>query len=218
MLIYSAVDNKNIPLQLKIDNLFNNKESGVFVELGANNGFNQSNTAFLEIERNWTGVLIEPSKINYEYCVKNRPNSKVYNYACVSKEYNNPYIYGDWEKTIACGTMASVGGKKLNSTHLELSKAKAATLEFILDKAKINNIDFLSLDTEGYEFEVLKGLNFEKYKPKYILIELYKEHQDKIISYLNNFNYSLKSNFSGYNKNDNPGWDGTHQDALFELK
>ena len=51
-----------------------------------------------------------------------------------------------------------------------------------------------------------------------MLIELYKDqNQIDIISYLKTYNYSLISNFSGYNKKDNPQWDGTHQDGLFKL-
>ena len=218
-MIYSACDNKNIPLEEKIDNLFNKKESGVYVELGANNGLFQSNTAFLEKERNWSGVLIEPSKYNFLECKKNRPGSKVYNYACVSKEFTGTHVYGDWEKKVAHGAMASVGGRRLQSAQQDMTKVEANTLESILEKAEISNIDFLSLDTEGYEFEILKGLNLDKFKPKYMLIELYKDqNQIDIISYLKTYNYSLISNFSGYNKKDNPQWDGTHQDGLLVRK
>jgi len=217
-MVYSARDNKNIPLENKIDDLFNKKEAGVFVELGANDGFFQSNTAFLEKERNWTGVLIEPSKYNFLKCKENRPCSKVYNYACVSKEFTDTHVYGDWENKNAYGAMNSVGGKRLQSPEQEMVKVEAATLESILEKAEISDIDFLSLDTEGYELEILKGLNLDKFKPKYMLIELYKDqNQIDTISYLHTYNYSLISNFSGYNKKDNPTWPGTHQDLLFKL-
>ena len=85
-----------------------------------------------------------------------------------------------------------------------------------LDNAKLTDIDLLTLDTEGYELEVLKGLNLEKYKPSYMLIEVYKDDHPKVVSYLSQYNYTLISNFSGYNKKDNPQWDGTHQDILFK--
>ena len=46
--IYSNFDCKKIPLEIKLDDLFKKKENGIFIELGANDGLRQSNTAFLE--------------------------------------------------------------------------------------------------------------------------------------------------------------------------
>ena len=76
----------------------------------------------------------------------------------------------------------------------------------------------LSLDAEGYEFEILKGINFNKYRPTYMLIEIYKNEYDNIISYLNQYNYEMTENFSNFNNIYNPSWDGTHQDFLFTDK
>ena len=207
-----------MPFEEKLDNLFNQKEGGIYVELGANDGLLQSNTAFLEKERNWTGVLVEPSKSNFSKCKKNRPGSKVYNYACVSSDFKDKYIDGDWEN----GLMSSVNSKRAllhplsPASASNIIKVEAATLESILDKAELTDIDLLTLDTEGYELEVLKGLNLEKYKPSYMLIEVYKDDYQNIVSYLSQYNYTLIENFSNYNKKDNPQWDETHQDILFK--
>lgn len=78
-----------------------------------------------------------------------------------------------------------------------------------------NTIDFLSLDTEGYELNILKGLNLTKYRPKYMLIEIYTKDYTDIVSFLMNHKYSLQCNFTNYNKTTNPHWDGTHNDYLF---
>tara|TARA_Y100000004_G_C8923430_1_gene416492 strand:- start:353 stop:1015 length:663 start_codon:yes stop_codon:yes gene_type:complete len=216
--VYSSFDSKNVPFEEKLDNLFNQKEGGIYVELGANDGLLQSNTAFLEKERNWTGVLVEPSKSNFSKCKKNRPGSKVYNYACVSSDFKDKYIDGDWEN----GLMSSVNSKRAllhplsPASASNIIKVEAATLESILDKAELTDIDLLTLDTEGYELEVLKGLNLEKYKPSYMLIEVYKDDYQNIESFLSQYNYILFENFSNYNKKDNPQWDETHQDILFK--
>ena len=68
---------------------------------------------------------------------------------------------------------------------------------------------------KGYEFEVLKGLNLNKCRPTYLLIEIYNVSFDDIHNHLTENNYKLICNFSNYNKEDNPGWDGTHNDYLF---
>ena len=158
----------------------------------------------------WSGILIEPSLKGYEECKKNRPKSVCLNYACVSNDYKNDYIEGDFKDNSAMG---SIGGKRLRRQNLV--KVKAITLEKILDEHCHTNIDFLSLDTEGYELEILKGLNLNKYRPKFMLIEVYKKDYNDIVNFLNLLNYKLHSNFTNYNKIDNPVWDGTHNDYLF---
>jgi len=207
---YSVVDNKNVYIDLKLDAIFN-KENGYFIELGANDGLSQSNTARFEFYKNWTGILIEPSFDNYIKCIENRSNSISLNYACVDNDYKDNFINGDFNGHL----MSSVEGKRLNNNNLV--KVKAITLEKILDKHKNKDveIDFLSLDTEGYELNILKGLNLKKYRPKFMLIEIYNFDFENILKFLNDNQYDLHSNFSNYNKIDNPAWDGTHNDYLF---
>ena len=74
----------------------------------------------------------------------------------------------------------------------------------------------MTVDTEGYELYVLDGLNLEKYRPTYLLVEIYEYDKEAIINYLTGFNYILLENITNYNKLDNPGWDGTHNDYLFK--
>jgi FkbM family methyltransferase len=208
---YSLTDNVGRPLDKKLDELFQHKKGGVFIELGAHDGLSQSNTAMLEFTRGWKGLLIEPSPSAYELCKINRPESISLNYACVSNEYTDTIARGDFNGK----TMSSVDGLRLqeNKTIIEVP---AITLEAILDKyTTYKNINFLSLDTEGYELNILKGLNLDKYRPQYMLIEIYSKDYKEIYDYLESKQYILHSNFTNYNKETNPSWDGTHNDYLF---
>jgi len=183
--------------------------------LGANDGLTQSNTAFFEFSRNWKGVLIEPSLKGYNLCKINRPQSISVNCACVSNDYTNSKIKGNFVNNFLMG---SVDGKRQFGYDNNINEVSARTLENILDSTiSINQeIDLLSLDVEGYELNVLQGLNLNKYKPHYLLIEIYTNDLLNIINYLENYNYSLLENITNYNKIDHPIWDGTHNDYLFK--
>ena len=73
----------------------------------------------------------------------------------------------------------------------------------------------MSLDVEGYEFDVIKGMDLSAiWSPKVFLIEIYSKDLENIKSMLDPY-YKFEGNFSNYNKITNPGWDETHNDYLF---
>ena len=211
---YSHANNKKEFFDLLlISEHFNFKRNGFFIEIGANNGVMQSNTYMLEKHYDWKGLLVEPSISGYNNCKKVRNNSIVIN-SCVGNENDKKkeFIYGDFNGHC----MSSIDGNRRNNK-TELVKCPITTLESILDEHCINDIDFFSLDVEGYEYQVLEGLNLKKYKPKFILIEVHPDEKQKIDTLLTNNDYIFVSNFSNYNKKDNPGWCGKHQDLLYKL-
>jgi FkbM family methyltransferase len=209
MASYSHVDSKGIPLDQKLDELFRGKEGGFFIELGANDGLAQSNTAFFEFYRGWKGILVEPSPTAYEACKAARPFSSCYNVACVSAGYEGATICGDFTG----GLMSSVGGERMSAE--AKVEVPASTLTALIDAVGSPDIDLLSLDAEGYELNILQGLDLERHRPHYMLIEVYTKEYDALCEYLSLRGYNLVENFTNYNLQDNPCWDGTHNDYLF---
>lgn len=156
--------------------------NGYFVELGANDGISQSNTLFLERSKRWKGILIEPilSKFNQCKIVRGKDN-KFYNCACVS------YKFDVNEVEMIFSNLRSVTNHNKNlidpKKHIKKEdlkffqnhkkiKVEARTLNSILKDAEAPKlIDFLSLDTEGYENEVLNGIDYLEFNFKYILVE-----------------------------------------------
>lgn len=187
--------------------------NGYYVEAGANDGITQSYTYELE-QLGWNGLLIEPSLEAFDKCVKNRPDNKFFNCALVASEDVHE-ISGDFYGSF----LASIGGERLNKRDNFTGKTiavKAQTLNSILEESGIENIDLFSLDVEGYELEVLKGFNIDKYQPKYVIIEIYDKIKTDIFSFMICNDYEIIDNLTGYNHNDYPYWDGTHNDYLFK--
>ena len=188
-----------------------NFKNGKYIELGAYNGLTFSNTKWLENSLGWKGILIEPSLNRYKECIKNRPNNHVFNCACVSLEYKENVIKGDFIGTPTC----SVGGWRKGSNTNNIVKAR--TLSSIISECNYKDIDFLSLDVEGYELEVLKGIDFKNHSIKYILIEILTQFKATIFKFLTDNNYTFIENISNFDKETHPNWDGTHDDYLFIL-
>jgi len=211
----SILPTLDIEVQRKFNNLFKliQKESGVFLEAGANDGILDSYTYPLEMDHNWKGVLVEPSIPAFDRCKQNRKRSKCINYALTS-DPDITEVFGDF----ADGhLMASVSGARRgvgNQVAVPATTLTKVFNEYLSD----TQVDLMSIDVENYELEVLKGLDFIKYHPTYILIEIYTSSYDAVVDILTRNNYELISNVSGFNLIDNPGWDGTHNDYLFQYR
>lgn len=182
-----------------------NFNNGFFIEAGANDGYSQSNTYFLEKERNWNGLLVEGIPDLYKKCKNIRINSIVENYALVSNEFPHKSITMHF-----ANLMSVVDGslkKEEQENHIKKGVAiqnldktysievPARTLESILDEIpNLHKIDFFSLDVEGYELEVLKGINISKYRPNYILVEA--RFFDEVNNFLTEHNYKMVERLS----------------------
>lgn len=157
--------------------------------------------------------MIEPSKISFDKCIENRSKLNIFENCALVSNDNITDVFGDFNQS---SLMCSINGKRLNSS--TLINVKSCTLKNIVEKHNIEEIDFMSLDVEGFEFEVLKGINLNsKWSPKIFLIEIYNKDIENIFNLLKPY-YDIVGNFSNYNKKDNPYWDGTHNDYLFLKK
>ncbi len=160
-----------------------NFQNGFFIEVGANDGYNQSNTYYLEKFLGWRGILVEAIPSLYEKCKFTRSHSSVYNYALVSQEFTNSFVEMHYANLMSVAE-GSLKNSESQKKHLEdglkcqglaesyTVKVPAIALETILNEIPyLPTIDFFSLDVEGSELDVLMGLNLEKYQPRYILVE-----------------------------------------------
>ena len=208
-------------LDLRLIEAIAPKPSGYFVELGANDGVRQSNTYKLQRNYGWTGLLIEPSPRRFVECVANRAfgnRPEVRCAACVPFDFHDRFVEIEDSDlmSVAKGLAVSdqqavehadLGLRFLADSSLRHSYgALAKTLTSLLDEVKAPlAFDLLSLDVEGNELAVLQGVDLQRYKPRWILVET---RGAEVVEYLSKSGYQVHSKLSDYE---------TYSDLLFVL-
>ena len=143
-----------------------------FVEFGATNGISLSNTYFLESELNWNGILAEPGRTWHETLTQNR-KCKI-DFDCV---FSNTGEVVEFSEVIhpELSTISSFQGK---DSHSEFRKKKVTypvttvTLqELLIRNNSPKAITYLSIDTEGSEFEILENFPFKNWNISIISVE-----------------------------------------------
>jgi FkbM family methyltransferase len=141
-------------------------DQGYFVEVGANQPEDLSQTFSLE-QKGWRGVLIEPQP-DLADALRRRRSAKVFAEACTSRSNAGSRM-----------TLHLAGGHSSFDRNLNLADVKphgatevpTRTLDQILIDAGARSIDFISIDVEGHELDVLDGFALERWRPRLMLIE-----------------------------------------------
>ena len=145
---------------------FADTERGFFVEVGANDPRWISQTFAME-QRGWTGVLVEPQP-DLADALRRERSAKVFAVACSSRA-----AAGSWLTLHLAGPQSSFD-QKLNSGEVKphgTISVPVTTLDDILIEAGASTIDFVSIDVEGHELQVLDGFSLERWRPRLLVIE-----------------------------------------------
>ena len=144
---------------------YNKKRRGFYVEIGANDGMNLSNTYILEHNYNWRGICVEPDPRKIFALQNNRPRSTCVDAAIYSYSGGlEPFTLSENDGLYSGLT------KHLNATREEIGTpehiyVKTMTLLDLLEEYKAPRfIEYLSLDTDGSEFQILNAFDFSKYE------------------------------------------------------
>lgn len=183
-----------------INSLLNYKKTGYYVDVGAFHPYRFSNT-YLFYKKGWRGVNIDAMPGSMKLFNKKRPRD--INIEQSISDINQTLTYYMFNEPALNGFSNEIS--KLNSDKygyeiILRKKLKTKSLTSVLKGVikKDQEIDFISIDTEGYDFNVLKSLDLQVYKPKIILIEdlnssCEKLHKNKIVRFLKKHNYILVS-------------------------
>lgn len=171
------------------------KKNGFFVEFGATDGIDMSNTYMLEAEFSWTGILAEPARVWKKQLELNRPNVSIET-LCVWKDSNSLLIFNETDAP-ALSTVDSFsdldGHRKARATGKKYEVNSISLEDLLIKHGAPKYIDYLSIDIEGSEFEVIKAFNFDDYTIKIITIEHnYTPQRELIYSLLTSSGYKRK--------------------------
>ncbi len=179
-------------------NFFDFKPKGFFIDIGAFDGIHLSNSYSFELI-GWQGICVEPHPYYFKLCHQNRPNSTCINSACGDNELQKAILHVD--NTGLFSSLHTIGDEENITGHFGLLKdikieidtieVDIIPLNSVLEKFQPEHpIDFVSIDVEGAELEVLRGFNIEKYKPRVVVIETNNEEFAKEINaYLQSVGY-----------------------------
>ena len=180
------------------------KNKKIYIEAGAHDGIFQSRSLQFKDNDEYFGFLIEPCYEIYQQCVANRFNDlcKIYNAALVSFDFNYSEIdLGIHSVYSAMNSIVKPSGESYSKT----TRVIARTLQSILDENNIDTVENFFLDVEGYERNVLEGIDFKKTKFNNIELECHypfinltqSQEIEMHTSFFNNLNYKLSEKIFG---------------------
>ena len=191
--IESFKDKKNITSQIYQDVcasfIIGEKYDKTFLEFGATDGFHYSNSYMLENNLSWQGVLSEPSSQWHDALKKNRKNSKIIS-KCIWKESGKKLDFFMSDQGELSTLKDYIESDKISmpgNTEVRKKSGKTISVETIslndVIKVYFDNVcpSYISIDTEGSEYEILKSFNLKIYRPKLFTIEHnFTENESKI--------------------------------------
>lgn len=164
-------------------------QHGFFVEVGALDGLRFSNTLFFE-EQGWDGILIEPHPDYFDRLEANRPGATCVEAAVTDADRGSAQFFASERGALSTldGEMESYFRQHFKRwfSGFEVREVEVRTLEGVLDEAGAPEvIDFISIDVEGHELAVLRGLDLECHRPRVIVAEaMTDEATDELVGYL----------------------------------
>ena len=147
---------------------FHRKARGFFVEVGANDPAILSQTYLLE-QNGWEGILVEPQAFCCERLRHLRQRSKVFQVACGAPEQKGKAVLRVAKHNDRSTLATQVLNEKVEFTHSV--EVDMTTLDEIVAQSGKPRLDFLSIDVEGAELDVLRGFTLSKHQPGLIIVE-----------------------------------------------
>ena len=177
--LYGTPPPRPQPSDFAVD-FFKGRQNLKFVDIGASDGVTWSNSLPFELNYKWTGLCIEPHPAAFKKLTENR-SCTCLNYAVSDKDEEVSFIVVEGYAEMLSGITKHYDSRHRDrlvsdvESHNDKAykiKIAAKTLQTILDEQSIQEVNYLSIDTEGAELAIMKGIDFNKTKIELISLEV----------------------------------------------
>ena len=195
-------------IDILINYFFKEKYNGTYVDVGCSNPISNNNTYLLYKNKNWSGMNIDLDQKNIDLFNLIRKRD-INIQAVVSSGNLKKKIYFYHSKS-AINTIEKKISNYQKAKVKKIINVNTVSLDTLLKSNRIKKIDFLTIDVEGHELDVLKGFSIQKYKPSLVVIEFLDLKMKKLEFYNNSiknilssdlYKYFIKNNYSLINWN-----------------
>ena len=166
--------------ELFIRDFFSDERDGFFVDIGAGHFRDRSNTYFLEKKLDWSGIAIDPLPDLAAGYREHRPRTKFFA-AFVSDVSDRRAILHVGENPLF--SSAQSGFTKEYTEVKATIEVPTIRLDDLLDAEGVRRIDFVSLDVELHEPQVLAGFDIRRFLPRLVCVEAHPQVRQQIVDY-----------------------------------
>lgn len=157
---------------------------GFFVEFGATNGVTGSNSYMMEKIYGWSGILAEPARCWHEALQRNR--GAMISHKCVWREGGVKLPFRE-ARDAGFSTLDTLTTKDRHAARrvaADIYEVETTTLcQLLSENDAPMLINYLSIDTEGSELDILETLDFDRYRPLVLTVEHnYRSDREKIVA------------------------------------
>jgi FkbM family methyltransferase len=175
-----------------VRDFFRNRRGGVFVDVGAYDYRNESNTYYLETALGWSGIAIDANAEYREGYVQHRPKTEFFALFVSDRSDAEIAFYVPTRNPL----MASATRHHAEmTTSVTERKVPTITLNDILARRGIERFDFLTMDIELAEPKALAGFDIQRYRPALVCIEGHRSVRQAILDYFARSGYVLVSDY-----------------------
>jgi FkbM family methyltransferase len=175
-----------------VRDFFNDRQGGVFVDVGANHYRGYSNTYYLETSLGWSGLAIEPQKAFEADYLKYRPRSRFLPFfvSDVSNEEATMYY-------VRNNRLVTSSERTFTERYGDVAELRTptTTLDDLFARENVTAIDFLSMDIELGEPKALRGFDVERFRPALVCIEAHPEVRQQILDYFSARHYVVAGKY-----------------------
>lgn len=194
------MDNHFYSIDHIIDSYSENNKRIFFIQVGANDGKKNDPIYRYVVRDNWQGILVEPQKYVFKELVNNYKCCKAYNNlifenCAIANERGKKTIYKigfcssrwatgltsfskavvqkhiDWGYVDKCASIAGISTPEDKQDYIKTEMVNCLTFKDLLIKHKVNKVDIIAIDTEGYDYEIIKMIDLSTLNPSIILFE-----------------------------------------------